>query len=176
MPTNVYDWLTQTTASDVMVREVATVWPTHTLAQVAAVLLREQISGVPVVSPEGVCVGVFSLVDVLRAEEQIVDERWRLAHSSYFTSELAWPASVYADKLAEFQDKMSPAAERPVKEFMTKNLVSLVPEARLQRVVEKMVDAHVHRVLIVDARGRLEGIITTMDLLAALRQFATLSS
>ena len=167
------DWAERTTAGEIMVTDVATVWPTHTLGQVAAVLLREQVSGVPVVEPDGPCVGVFSLVDVLRAEEQVVEERLKFAQSSFFTSELALPASVYADQLEKFQEKISPASEQPIQPFMTTNLVTVTEETSVGYTINMLVDAHIHRVLVIDGRGHLKGLVTAMDVLAALRRAVT---
>ena len=172
---DIHAWLTQTKASEVMVDAVATVWPTHTLAQVAAVLLRENVSGVPVVDQEDKCVGVFSVMDVLRAEETIIEERMKTAQSAYFTSELALPVSVYAEQLQQVRDKLAPAAEQPVERFMSQELLAIAPAAPLASALELMVERHVHRVLVVDRRRRLEGLITSTDLLAALQRAANLA-
>ena len=166
-------WAERTTAAEIMVTNLATVWPTHTLAQAAAVLLREQVSGVPVVEPDGPCVGVFSVIDVLRAEEQVVEERLKFAQSSYFTSELALPTSVYADQLADFQEKIAPAAEQPVQRFMTTNLVTVTQQTPVGTIISMLIDAHIHRVLVVDQHGHLKGMVTAMDVLAALRSAAS---
>ena len=162
------NWMTKTTAAEIMVRDVATVWQTHTLAQAAAVLLREQISGMPVVNEEGVCVGVISLMDILRAEEIVADEQQKVASSSYFDSALTLPTGVYAERLEELRDKLAPASGRFVKEFMTTDLVSVPQDTQLDKIVTSMVDAHIHRLLVLDADRHLQGIVTTIDVLAAL--------
>lgn len=164
----VHDWIADTTAADVMYSEVISVWPHHTLAQAASVLLREQISGVPVVDSSGVCIGVFSVSDVLRAEKKVADERDKAALSDFFRSDLALPVSVYTEKLAEIRDRTTPAAEQPVERFMTTDLVSVAEDTPLVDIVRSMVDAHLHRVLVLDTDQRLRGIVATIDVLAAL--------
>ena len=161
-------WLSETKASDIMVRKVLSVWPTHTLAQVAAVILREDISGVPVVTQEGECVGVFSISDVLRAEEKIAGARLEAASSTYFTSDLALPASVYTERLEQYRDQLAPAAEHPVSDFMTTDLVSVHEDTTLEKIVASIVDAHVHRLLVLGDNQQLRGVITTFDIVAAL--------
>ena len=163
-----HNWITQTKAGDIMVRDVVTLQPYQTLDQATGVLLREQISGAPVVDELGACVGVFSVSDILLAEEKVATQQQKIAESSFWNSNLSLPSSVYADKMAEVRDKMAPVAQQPVERFMTSDLVSVSENTSLERVVQSMVDAHVHRVLVLDAEGRLQGIISTTDVLTAL--------
>jgi CBS-domain-containing membrane protein len=66
------------------------------------------------------------------------------------------------------RDKIGPAAEQPIERFMTTNLVTARGHDPIEKVVRYIVDAHIHRVLVVDKAGKLEGLITTTDLLAAI--------
>jgi CBS domain-containing protein len=161
-------WLGTTRASDLMVRSVVTLKPADTLAHAAAVMLHEQISGAPVIDREGVCVGVLSASGILGAEDKVAQEQRKVAESSFWNSNLALPMSVYADKLEEVREKIAPAAGQPVERFMTSDLVSVTADTPLRVVVESMVNAHVHRVVVLDADRRLRGIISTTDVLAAL--------
>jgi CBS domain-containing protein len=161
-------WLAKARASDIMVRSVVTLKPSDTLADAAAILLHEQISGAPVVDAAGACVGVLSASGILSAEEKVEQERQKVAESSFWNSNLALPMSVYAAKLEEVREKIAPAANQPVERFMTSDLVSVTADTPLRTVVESMVNAHVHRVVVLDAGRRLRGIVSTTDVLAAL--------
>jgi CBS domain-containing protein len=161
-------WLMKTRASDIMVRSVVTLKPSDTLADAAAVMLQEQISGAPVIDATGACVGVLSASGILGAEDKVAQERRKVAESSFWNSNLALPMSVYAGKLAEVREKIAPAAEQPVERFMTSDLVSVTPDTPLRDVVENMINAHVHRVVVLGPERRLRGIVSTTDVLAAL--------
>jgi predicted transcriptional regulator len=161
-------WLRSATAGEIMVRDVKTLQQDELLAAAAATLLREQVTGAPVVDQHGVCVGVFSASDVVGAEEKVADERRKFAESSFWQSNLALPASIYESRLAEIRDKIAPASEQPVERFMTKDLVSVNEKSPLEAVVRSMVDAHVHRVIVLDECRHPIGIVTTTDVLAAL--------
>ena len=165
---DVRDWVEKTTAGDLMVREVVTLDPSDVLAQAASVLLRERISGAPVVDEAGTCVGVLSASDIIGAEEKVAEERQEVAESSFFNFNLALPMSVYADKLEQVRDKLAPAAEQVVERFMTSEVVTVDENTALRSVLHQMVDSHVHRVVVLDATRRLFGIISTTDVLAAL--------
>ncbi len=163
----IHDWLIETKASDIMVRKLVTARVDQSLAEIAGILLREQISGLPVLDSNESCVGVFAVSDVLRAEQQTDEERRELLTSDYFTSGLALPESVYREKLEEFRDQLVPAAEQPIKRYMTTDLVTVSTNSPLEKVIQAMVDAHLHRVLVTDEGGRLVGIVATIDVLAA---------
>lgn len=169
----VRDWLEQTTANDVMVQQVVTLSPKDIVAQAADVLLREQISGAAVVDAAGSCVGVLSVSDIISAEDKVAAERRKAAESSFWNSNLALPSHIYGEKLADLRDKTAPAAEQPVERFMTTDLVSVRENTALATVLQRMVDAHIHRVLVLDAEQRLQGIISTTDVLAALLRGAS---
>jgi CBS domain-containing protein len=168
----IHEWLQGTKAGQVMVRQVVTLAADEILAQAAGLFLREQISGAPVVDAAGRCLGVLSVSDVVGAEEKVAVERAKMATSGLFSSGLALPVSVYEDELARIRDKIVPAAEQPVRRFMTADLVSVPADEPLGQVVRRMVDAHIHRVVVLDNDSRLLGLITTTDILAALLRAA----
>jgi len=164
----IHDWMTNTKAADVMVRKVVTLQPDDLLADAAAVLLHNQISGAPVLDEFGACQGILSVSDVIHAEEEVAEEAQEFANSSFWNSNLALPPSVYAEKLKDLRDKTAPPASRPVSRFMTSNLVTVEEDTSLETVVQYMVDAHVHRVLVVNEGRCLRGLISMTDVLAAL--------
>jgi CBS domain-containing protein len=55
-----------------------------------------------------------------------------------------------------------------VRRFMTANPVCVSPQTPIGALARVMIDAHIHRVLVVDAENKPVGIVTSTDLLAAL--------
>lgn len=53
---------------------------------------------------------------------------------------------------------------RPVTDIMTKGVISVAPDASLEEVREKLGEHGVHHLLVIDAAGQLQGIITSSDL------------
>jgi CBS domain-containing protein len=169
------DWLKDTSAGDIMMLDVVTLDTDDLLAEAATVLLHQGISGAPVIDEDGVCVGVLSVSDVVAADEKVAAEQEKIADSTFWKSDLVLPMHIYEERLAQVRDKLAPAAEQPVKRFMTANLVSARENTPLGTVVQHMVDAHVHRVVILDEQKKLRGIISTMDILAALLRASAVS-
>ena len=51
---------------------------------------------------------------------------------------------------------------------MTSDVVSVAQDTPLNVVVQRLVDAHIHRVVVLGADRRLKGIVTSIDVMAAL--------
>lgn len=161
------DWLNGA-CTDAIVTDVITLKPTDRLADAASEFLRNQISGAPVVDEDGKCIGVLSVTDVVRAPEKVAQRQAEALDEFFEKSDLVLPTSVYEDKLSQVRDRLSEAAEQPVSNFMVTDLVTVHETDSLERVVRSFVDAHVHRVIVTDADGRLKGIISTIDVMALL--------
>ena len=56
-------------AADVMTTSVIVVWPHDTVREVAALLLEQRISAVPVVDEDSMLVGIVSEGDLMRRAE-----------------------------------------------------------------------------------------------------------
>ena len=163
-----HEWLAKTTAADVMNGDVLSLKADSPLATAAAIFLHARITGAPVVDESGTCVGVLSVSDVAGAEEQAAEERERIATSDLFNSSLVLPDRVYDERLEQVRDRLVPAAEQPLSRFMTSEPISVRASNDLAVVVRTMIDAHVHRVVVLDDAGGLCGIISTTDVLTAL--------
>jgi CBS domain-containing protein len=51
---------------------------------------------------------------------------------------------------------------------MTTDLVSVTPQTRIGELARQMLDAHIHRLFVLDEKGRPAGVIATTDVLAAV--------
>ena len=173
---NIAEWLSSALARDIMVRELVTLSPDQSLAEAADVLYSKQISGAPVVNDSGRCVGICTGSDILHAEHKASQERAELANSEFWTSGLALPASIYAEKLGEIRDKLVPAADQIVRNFMTTDLVTVSEDDSVGSIVRKMIDVHIHRVIVTSSELRLVGIISMVDVLAALMRSSQLAT
>ena len=57
-----------------------------------------------------------------------------------------------------------------VRQFMTPDPVTVKPETSIRTLARMMIDAHIHRVIVVDNERRPIGIVSSTDLLATLAQ------
>ena len=123
--------------------------------EAAAFLLRQGISGAPVLDEHGRWVGVFTLNDLARfVRNRIVPRHPERTLES---------REAVADLSALSPDKLGDA---PVRDFMTSGMFTVFPDATLDEVVHTMTAFEIHRVFVIEEKkGELLGVITTMDLL-----------
>ncbi len=121
-------------AKQVMRTGVAVVSPELSIQQFEEFLTAEEVSGAPVVTNDGVLVGVASKTDIITAFAEKMDAR------------------------SEVDESLT------VQDVMTREVISVVPEASIEEVARIMLDGNVHRV-IVERDGSILGIITPFDLL-----------
>jgi CBS domain-containing protein len=133
---------------DVMTTDVTTVAPDTDLRDVAALLVRERISGVPVVEA-GSVVGVVSEQDIL-FKERPSDNLHRAV--------LAW--------LLDEGDLMLKIDARTAGAAMSKPPVTISPLRGVADAASLMLDENVSRLPVVE-NGRLVGIVTRHDLVRA---------
>jgi CBS-domain-containing membrane protein len=145
------------TAADLMSRDIHAIPVEMSLRAAARVLSCARITGAPVVDAKGRCVGVLSTTDILH---------W--AEKGCAADLLVEECPVWADWQVVALDRL-PADG--VRRSMTADIVTASPHTRITDLTRMMLDAHIHRVIVVDGRDRPVGIVTSTDILAA---FATL--
>jgi CBS domain-containing protein len=59
-----------------------------------------------------------------------------------------------------------------IRHYMTVRPITATPRTSLGELAQKMVDAHIHRVLVVVDRDQPRGIVTSTDILAAISRAA----
>jgi CBS domain-containing protein len=142
------------TAADVMTTPVTSIPQETTLREAALLLSRSAISGAPVVDQDGACVGVLSSSDFVTWAGKGGEPGQRDEVTTFIAP---W------GELIDLEE----SANNELRQYMTAKLITVTPRTPIGEVAQKMVEAHIHRVLVVD-ENRPRGIVTSTDLLAAL--------
>jgi CBS domain-containing protein len=145
-------------AGDVMTREVISVASDASAMQAGALMLKHQISGLPVVDSSGVLLGIISEGDFLRRAE-LGTQRSRPRWLAF----LIGPGRLASEYVH--------ACGRKVKEIMTPNPYTVTEATPVTEVVQLMERHRIKRVPVVCGR-RLVGIVSRADLLRALARAA----
>lgn len=140
-------------AADVMTSVVITVTPDDLVQDVARILLKHRISGVPVVDKQGRLVGIVSEGDLMRRAETDTD------------TQRSWWLRLMAGNEALAKDYVQ-AHARKVSDIMTTDLVTARPDASLRDIAALMERNRIKRVPVVED-GRIVGIISRANLLQA---------
>lgn len=126
-----------------MERNIISVSPATRILDVHQLFVQEEIHGAPVVGEDGIVHGVISTLDLLRV---VREDEW-------------------SDVPNEVQDLTAADA-------MTRDLVTIGPDAPVTEVAQLMLKHHIHRVLVVDDSALL-GVISSYDLMRVLGNSAS---
>jgi len=141
-------------ARDIMTRTVNTVHPRTPLADLAARMVADRISGMPVVDDNGKLVGVVTEGDLIRRAETGTEP-----HHSGFMDLILGPGRLATDYVR--------ARGRRVCDVMTENVISVDASAELADIVSLMEKKHIKRVPV--TRGEaLVGVVSRSDLVREL--------
>jgi len=146
------------TAADLMSRTVIMVPQDMSLRAAAHLLSQHRVSGAPVVDARGRCTGVLSSTDFMHFLEN--EELARHPHGQ------SWPAVYSAWQVVDSNalpvDKVST--------YMTADPVMTTSATSIGTLAQQMLNAHIHRIVVVDEEQRPIGIVSSTDILAALAQ------
>jgi len=147
------------TARDVMTRQVIVIQADESIAQAIGTFRENRITGAPVVDASGRFIGILSLRDLVRdscAEAEPAGE------SEEPGGDATWALFEKSDRLEQGGES------EPVSNRMSTNVATVSENLSLVEVARTMCSGHWHRVPVIDDPGNLVGIISTMDVLAAL--------
>lgn len=177
------------TVRDLMTEDLVTVTPTTTLREAAEAMSGEHVSGLPVVE-DGEAVGVISATDLLSFAadapgteidrgrgpglEQVPDGRqWEEGSdvpAGYFTREWEQEAYSFGDMLPDTErPEWNVLEEHQVAEVMTRSLHTISADGSVREAARAMLEAGVHRLLVVED-GTLVGVISTTDVMEAVAE------
>ena len=126
--------------ADIMRTDVKTVDLDATVADAIATLADVHVSALPVTDAHGKVVGVLSTTDILCALSETTEPEPR-------------------ERLFD---------ETPVRELMTPRSRVIAPEADMLAAARQMLELDVHRLFVEDHAGRLVGVISQTDIVAAV--------
>ena len=136
--------------SEVMHREVVSVTPDSPLTRVVELLLDKDYTALPVVDADRRVVGMVSDSDLLTRGGASVGLSLKRAAAPGFARQLQ-------------RELENPA--RRVGEVMTREVVTVSPEASLGAAARLMVERHLKRLPVVDSERHLVGILGRLDVL-----------
>jgi CBS domain-containing protein len=155
---NFRSWRRQVRAHQIMTRQVITIGPETSVVEAAHTMLRQHISGLPIVNTAGKLVGIISEGDFIRRVE-IGTQRRRSRWLQLLVAK-GQSASEYVRERG-----------RKASEIMTPNPVTVADDTPLEDIV-RIFEQHNVKRLPVMCGDQLVGIVTRSDLLRAVATLA----
>lgn len=139
-------------AKDIMTREVLTVAIDTSLKDIADLMAREGISGVPVVDNDGKVVGVVSEKDFI--SRMGGGDSWSFM-------------GVVAECLGGKGCVALPIRAQKAGDIMSKPAITIDELTTVKEIADTFTDKNINRVPVVDAASRLTGIVSRADIVRA---------
>ena len=145
------------TAKDIMTRTVVTVKPDTSIEELAALLVKNQISGVPVVDNKGELYGIVT-------ENDLISQNKRL-HIPTVVSFL--DAAIYLESSKKFADEVKRMTATKVADICTEKVVTISEDTTLTDIATIMGEKKVHCLPVVKD-GKVIGIVGKRDVVRAV--------
>ena len=143
---------------DIMQSDVVTIDEGSTMSEAAKIMGEHRVSGAPVVDSLGHCVGVLSVADFAERERQLGDtaESFDFGVEHVVRKDPGRPICI------------EPMRENRVGEHMSPAVQSIGLEATILDAARVMCAEHLHRLVVVDEQQHAIGVVSTLDLIAAM--------
>jgi CBS domain-containing protein len=148
------------TAAEIMDADVPTVSPEADARAAIELLARTEIGALPVVDKERKVVGIVSESDLILSDEEAD------LHLPHYLNIMG--GIVFVGSMKGFEKRLDKAFATKVSELMTADPFTAHDYEAADRVAKKIADKHHNHLPVVDADGRLVGMVTRADALAAV--------
>ena len=144
-------------AKQIMSSHVITVRPEDDLKTLAEVLVRYRISGAPVIDAEGRLLGVVSQSDLVAAN--------KVPHVPRSVTLFDWV--IYLEGTGRLQAELEKISASKVMDIMTREVITVPPDAPLERIATIMAERHVHTIPVMDGK-QLVGVVGKLDIVRSI--------
>jgi CBS-domain-containing membrane protein len=148
------------TAADIMATDVATVSAEDDARTAIDLLAKTDLGAIPVVDTEGKVAGIVSESDLILSDEESD------LHLPHYLNIMG--GIVFVGSMKGFEERLDKAFATSVSELMSADPLVVQTYESVDRVAKKIADSHHNHLPVVDEDGRLAGMVTRADTLAAL--------
>jgi CBS domain-containing protein len=145
------------TAKDIMTRDVLTVKPDTSIEELSAILVQNEISGVPVVDDSGALYGVVT-------ENDLISRNKRL-HIPTVVSFL--DAAIYLESSKKFEQEVKRLTATRVGDICSRKVVTITEDTTVIDIAEIMSEKKAHLLPVLKA-GKVVGIVGKRDMVKAV--------
>ncbi len=148
------------TAAEIMDADVPTVFPGEDARAAIDLLAKTDLGAIPVVDENRKVVGIVSESDLILSDEESD------LHLPHYVNIMG--GIVFVGSMKGFEERLNKAFATKVSELMTADPIVIGAEQSAEAVAKMIADKHHNHLPVVDAEGRLAGMVTRADALAAL--------
>jgi CBS-domain-containing membrane protein len=148
------------TAADIMDRDVPALAPHDDARRAIELLAERELGALPVVNSEQRVIGIVSESDLVLSDEQAD------LHLPHFLNIMG--GIVFVESMKGFEERLQKAFAAKVRDLMTPDPVCARVDDGVEKVARLIAEKHHNHLPVVNGDGRLAGVVTRADVLAAL--------
>jgi CBS domain-containing protein len=148
------------TAAEIMNSDVPSVTPSDDARTAIDLLAKSELGAIAVVDEDGKVVGIVSESDLILSDEESD------LHLPHYLNIMG--GIVFIGSMKGFEERLDKAFATEVSDLMTADPIVAHTFEAADRVAKKIADKHHNHLPVVDEDGRLAGMVTRADALAAL--------
>jgi CBS domain-containing protein len=141
---------------DVVKKDVVALAADDTLQTALELMAENRLTALPVLDNHGRCEGILSASDIVEVTRDVNNE----------LRDLGRVDEVSYQWLLENMEEHD-MARHTVGEFMTRNVATVRAENTLVEAAREMLRHRIHRLPVLDRKEKVQGIISTMDIMTA---------
>lgn len=145
-------------AKEIMTTDVIVANKNDSIADVAELLIKEKIGGLPVVDENNKVVGIISETDIMQKETTVDSPRV----INFFQG------LIFLDDMKKLEDDMKKIAAYKVEDLMSKDIVTVNENDTFDYIANIMIKESINRVPVVDKDNHLKGIICRYDIIKSM--------
>lgn len=145
-------------AKDIMVKKVITIKKEASIEKLSELLLKNKISGVPVVDDDGKMVGIATEGDLIIRDSDLHFPRYFKLLDSI----------IYLESLNKFKSNLKKYLGTKVEDVMTAKVRTVRENTPVSEVANIMIRNNVNRVPVLNRKDDLVGIITRADIVKSM--------
>ncbi len=158
MKNSVNDSNEELTARDIMSIKVITVEPNTSIEELSEILIKNKISGVPVINENQEIVGIVTEADIIVKDTNLHFPR-------YFK---LLDGIIYLESLNKFRENLKKHLATKVEDIMTKKVKTITQDVPVSKIAEIMLKNKINRLPVVDKENKVIGIVTRADIVKSM--------
>lgn len=148
------------TAADIMQSDIPALGPQDDATHAIELLAKLDIGALPVVNSEDRVTGIVSESDLVLSDEEAD------LHLPHFFNLMG--GTIFTESLKGFEKKLNKAFATNVRDLMSEDPVVVRTDDPVDKVARLIAEKHHNHLPVVDGEGKLAGMVTRADALAAL--------
>jgi CBS domain-containing protein len=145
-------------ARDIMTKKVITIKRDASVKELSELLVKNKISGVPVVDEKGSLVGIATEGDLIIQDADLHFPRYFKLLDSI----------IYLESLNKFKRNLKKYLGTKVEDVMTSKIKTVNTDTPVSEVANIMIRSNINRVPVLNKRGGIVGIITRADIVKSM--------